>query len=146
MCCTRLTENTGRKNSPHSHYCTTLSGCIFATKACIDNRKNLLNSNISSTCPHNMVNFSPLMAEIGLVVWGTPANFNVFRVLPSLLQGCHSPEANQTLHDVWPSPGLVHALYIHFGGFCPLREFCQLHSSLFVTLRPSRALSCRGTE
>jgi len=27
-----------------------LSGCIFATKACIDNRKKLLNGNISSTC------------------------------------------------------------------------------------------------
>jgi len=35
----------------------TLSGYIFATKARIDNRKNLLNSNISSTCSHNMVNF-----------------------------------------------------------------------------------------
>ena len=28
-----------------------LSGCIFATKACIDNRKNLLSANTSSTCP-----------------------------------------------------------------------------------------------
>jgi len=26
--------------------------------------KNLLNSNISATCPHNMVNFDPLTAEI----------------------------------------------------------------------------------
>jgi len=36
--------------------------------------KNLLNSNISPTCPCNMVNFGPLAAEIGPVVWGTPAN------------------------------------------------------------------------
>ena len=28
-----------------------------------------------------MVNFGPLAAEIGLPVWGTPANFNGFRVL-----------------------------------------------------------------
>jgi len=35
---------------------------------------------MSSRCPHNMVNFSPLMAEIGSGVWGTPANFNGFRV------------------------------------------------------------------
>jgi len=48
--------------------------------------KNLLNSNISSTCPHNMVNFGPLTAEIGWWVWGTPANFNGFRVLATLLQ------------------------------------------------------------
>jgi len=42
MCCTRLAGNTGRKKSPFWHHCTTLSGHIFATKACIDNRKNLL--------------------------------------------------------------------------------------------------------
>jgi len=32
-----------------------------------------------------MVNFDPLVAEIGLQVWGTPANFNSFRVLAALL-------------------------------------------------------------
>jgi len=30
---------------------------------------------MSSRCPHNMVNFGPLTAEIGLGVWGTPAGF-----------------------------------------------------------------------
>ena len=34
-----------------------------------------------------MANFGPLMAEIGPVVWGTPANFNGFRVLAALLHG-----------------------------------------------------------
>jgi len=34
-----------------------------------------------------MVNFGPLAAEIGAVVWGTPANFNGFRVLAALLHG-----------------------------------------------------------
>jgi len=29
----------------------------------------------------------PLAAEINPVVWGTPANFNVFRVLAALLHG-----------------------------------------------------------
>ena len=52
--CTQLTANAGPKNvakkSPSGHHPTTLSGYIFATKACIDNRKkNLLSSNISST-------------------------------------------------------------------------------------------------
>ena len=42
--------------------------------------KNLLGSNMSSTCPHNMVNFGSPAAEIDPVVWGTPANFNGFRV------------------------------------------------------------------
>jgi len=49
--------------------------------------KNFLRSNISSTCPHNMVNFGPLAAEIVSLVWGTTANFNGFRVLAALLHG-----------------------------------------------------------
>jgi len=44
------------QKSPSAHSRTTLSGYIFATKACIDNRKNLLNSNMSC----NMANFGPL--------------------------------------------------------------------------------------
>jgi len=90
MCCTRLAGNTGQKKwckkSPSAHHRTTLSGYIFATKARIDNRKkNLLSSSISPTCPYNMVNFGPLAAEIVSLVWGTPANFNRFRVLAVLL-------------------------------------------------------------
>ena len=42
---------------------------------------------MSSTCPHNMVNFGLLTAEISPVVWGTPANFNGFRVFAALLHG-----------------------------------------------------------
>ena len=63
-CCTRLAVNTGRKKSPSWHHRATLSGHTFATKARIDNRKNLLNSNTFSTCRHNMVNFGLLPAEI----------------------------------------------------------------------------------
>jgi len=71
-----------RKNSPSGHHRTTLSGYIFATKAYIDNRKKpLKQSDMSSICPHNMVNFGLLTAEICWRVWGTPANFNGFRVL-----------------------------------------------------------------
>jgi len=49
--------------------------------------KNLLSSNISSTCPHNMVNFGVLSAEIVSLVWDTRANFNGFLVLAALLHG-----------------------------------------------------------
>jgi len=45
----------------------------------------LLSSNISPTCPYNMMNFGPLAAEIVSLVWGTPANFNGFRFLAALL-------------------------------------------------------------
>ena len=86
MCCSRLAGNTGRKNSPFRHHRTTLSGCIFAAKVRIDNRKKLLNTYrpTFSTCPHNMVNFGLLTAEICRRVRGTPANFNGFRVLAAL--------------------------------------------------------------
>jgi len=117
---------------PSGHHRTILLGYIFTTKARIDNRKkNLLSSNISSTCPYNMVNFGPLPAESLSLVWGTPANFNGFRVLASLLQRRRSMESNQTLRDVWPSPARLHYIYI-FGGCCPVTEFYQVQNSLCV--------------
>jgi len=102
--------------------------------------KNLLNSSISSTCPHNMVNFGLLAAEICWRVWGTPANFNGCHVLLSLPQRRRSPQANQTLHDAWPSPGLIHYIYT-FGASCPLTEFCQVQNSLYVQVLRSRILA-----
>jgi len=116
------------KNLPSGHHRTNLSGCIFTTEAFIDNRKNLLNSDIFSTYPNNMVNFDPVTADIGLLVGGTPANFNGFRLLVSLLQRRRWSEANQTLRDVWPFPGLVHYIYIIWST-CPGRNFarCKIH-------------------
>jgi len=111
-CYTRLARNAGRKNSQSAHHRTTLSSYIFAIKAYIDNRKKMLNSNIFSTCLHNMVNFSPLTVEICRWVWGTPANFNGFRVLASLLHRRRTTDVNQTLQDVRPSPGLLHYICI----------------------------------
>jgi len=65
------------QKSPKICHLRTTHKAVFATKACIDNRKNLLNNNISSTYHHNMPwNFGPLTAEIGWRVWGTPTNFN----------------------------------------------------------------------
>jgi len=96
MCSTLLAGNTGRKKSPFWHHRTTLSGYIFGTKAYINNRKKL-NSNTSSTCPDNMVNFGLLTAEICWRVWGTPANFNRFRVLAALLHGTLLLGVSQTL-------------------------------------------------
>ena len=44
-----------------------------------------------------MVNFGPLAAEIGSLVWGTPPNFNGFRVLAALLHGTQLVGASETL-------------------------------------------------
>jgi len=70
MRCTQLAENTGRNNSPSAHDRTTLSGYIFATKACIDNRKKKLVKR--QYLLQNMVNLCPLTAKIGLASLGAP--------------------------------------------------------------------------
>jgi len=98
--------------------------------------KKLLNSNISSTCHHNIGNVGPLTAEIGSAIWGTPANLKGFLVLASILHRRRSVEVNQTLHDVWPSPGLLHYIYI-LGAVAPNRI---LPGAKF-TLRPSLVFS-----
>jgi len=59
-----------------------------------------------------MTNFGPLAAEIYWRVWVTPANFNWFRVLPSLLYRRRWTEVNKTLQDVWPYFGLVYYICI----------------------------------
>ena len=92
---------------------------------------HLLNGNAHPHMCSQHCELPSTTANIGSVVWGTPANFNGFCALASLLQRHRSTEANQTLHDVLPSPGLVHYIYI-FGGSCPVREFCQVQHSLCV--------------
>jgi len=87
-----------------------------------------------------MVNFGPLTGEIGWRVWGTPANFGGFCVFASLLRRRRSMEVNQTLHDLWPSHGLVQR--IHFGGI--LASNGILPGAKF-TLRPSLAFSYIGS-
>ena len=59
--------------------------------------KNLLNIDTSSTYPRNMVNFGLLTPEIRWRVWGTPSNFNGFRVLAALLHVSLVVGVNQTL-------------------------------------------------
>ena len=58
-----------------------------------------------------MVNFAPLMAEIGSGVWSTPANFNGFRALAALLHGSLVVGVSQTLRR-WREG----ATYIRQGG------------------------------
>jgi len=110
-----------QKKSPAAHHRTTLSGYIFATKANIDHRKkNLLNSNISSTCPHGMVNVGSLTAEIslGLGSLGHPSKFQWvlslgFITAPTSLNGSQ-PNFARCLAVSWAA-----TLYMHFEGFLP---------------------------
>jgi len=121
-----------RQKSPSGHHRTTLSGYIFATQSCVDNRKkNLLSNNMSSRCPHNMVNFCPLGAEIGSGVWctGTPANFNGFRILAALLHGTPAVGVSQSLRH-WTEGATYIRQGDHDVGHWPtfyLCLFCVLH-------------------
>jgi len=87
----RLAENTGRKKVAKNRHLGTIAQLCAAISWQLRHvstiGKKLLSSNTSSICPHNMANFGPLTAEIGSGVWGTPANFNWFRVLAALLHG-----------------------------------------------------------
>ena len=90
MCCTRLAGNAGHKKLPKIRHLGTITQLCRAISSQLRHvstiGKKLLNSSMFSTCFHNISNFGPLTAEICLRVWGIPANFNGFRVLPSLLQ------------------------------------------------------------
>ena len=96
-CCARLAANTRHKNR---HFGTFAQLCLAISselRHVSTVGKNLLNSSASCTCPANMVNFGPLTAEICWQVWGTPANFNGFRVLAALLHSTLVVGISQTL-------------------------------------------------
>jgi len=141
MCCMQLTENTVRKKSPSAHHHTTLSSYILATKACLDSWKKLVKQQyLFHVSPqYGELNFSPLMAEICLGVWGTPANFNGFYVgfvtVATSLNG-GQPNFARSLAISWAG-----TLYIHFWGCCRLMEFCQLQNSLCVQVLRSFILA-----
>jgi len=85
---------------------------------------------MSSTCPHNIANFGPLTAEIGLGVWSTPANFNGFRVWPSCLRYC-SDVAHRKPTKLWTMFGRFLGCYtIHTFSGAPARQNsarCKFH-------------------
>jgi len=73
----------------------------------------------------------------------TPANFNGFRVLASLLQLATSltggqPNVARYLTVSWPC-----TLYIHFWGLFPLTKFCHAQNSFY--LLPNLAFSYIGS-
>jgi len=91
---------------------------------CRQSEKNLLNSNISSRCLHNMANFCSLTAEISWRVWGTPANFNRFA---SSLRYC-SDVAHRKPTKLCTMFGRLlgwYAIYTFSGALAPWRNFAR---------------------
>jgi len=142
MCCTWLAENTGTKNDSKNRHLGTIPQLCRAISLQLRHvstiGKNLLSSNISSTCPHNMVNFSLLAAEIDWRVWRTPVTFNGFRVLAALLRGSQVVSVSQTLRR-WTDRGrhlcsagrpsgwaLAHILVRQLLGACKYSLSCRI--------------------
>ena len=100
--------------------------------------KNLLNINISSTCPHNRANFGPLTAEIGLPVWGTPGNLTSFSFWFSYC----SDIGHWTSTKLYTMFGRLLGCYtIHiFSEAFPQTEFCQVQNSRYIQVLCSPAL------
>ena len=126
------------------HHRTTLSGYIFATKAGIDNRKKLVKQKYLLHMSSQYGELWPTRGWDHFVSLGHPSKFQQVSRLGFITAVTSLNEANQTWHNVWPSPGLVRYIYT-FGISCPLTEFCHVQNSLCVRLctiaQVSRAIS-----
>ena len=145
MCCTRLAGNTGCKNDEKNRHLRTIAQLCRAVSSQQGTHqqsgKNVKQQYLLHMS-HNMANFGPLTAEICWWVLFTPANFNGFRVLPSLLQRNRSPRGGQPNFARCLAISWAGTLYIHFRGLLsPLTEFCPVQYSLYVQVLRSSILA-----
>jgi len=128
------------KNLPSACHCTTLSGYILTTKACIDNRKKIVKQQYLLHMFSQYGEFRPANGWDLCRSLGTPANLNEFRVLASLLHWLRATEVDQTSRCL--SVSWAGALYIHFWGLLPPHGI--LLGAKF-TLRPNFVFSYIGS-
>jgi len=133
------------KNSPSAHHLTNLSGCIFTTKARIDNRKK---KHVKQQCllhmPHNMTNVGPVTAEIGLPVWAPHSTFQRvprlgFVTEPTSVTG-GQPNFARCLAISWAA-----TLYMHFRGALTSKSCVLLYWQRYTALAAVRQTLWRGT-
>jgi len=130
------------KNLPPGHHCTTLSGYIFATKACIDNRKKPVKQQYLL---HMSSQYGELRRTSGwdrFVSLGHPSKFQWVShfgfVTAAMSLNGSQPNFARYLAVSWAG-----TLYIHiYGGFFPCKVI--LPGATF-TLRPSLAPSYFGS-
>jgi len=101
MYCTQLAENTVRKKSPKNYYLDTIAQLFGAVSLQLTHLstigKNLLNSSISSTCPHSMMNLWPTNGWDLLASLGYPCRFQQVSRLAALLHSILVLGVSQTL-------------------------------------------------
>ena len=98
MCCTGLAANTGRKKVAKNRHLGTIIQLCRAISSQLRHvstiGKNLLSSNISSTCPRDMVNLRPTSGWDRFVSLGHPCKFQRVWRLGSVT-GRHSSSGRQ---------------------------------------------------
>jgi len=136
MCCTRLAGNTGHKNDAKNRNLSIIAQLRHAVSSQLRHvltiGKSFLNSNMSSTCPNNMVNFGPLLASLGHPSKFQPASRLGFITAATSLSG-GQPHFVWCLAVFWAG-----TLYIHFRGLLPADGI--LPNAKF-TLHPTLAFS-----
>jgi len=138
--------NTGCKNDVKNRHlrtigdCTTLLSYIFSTKACIDNWKKGVKQQYLL---HMSLQYGELWSTNGwdrLASLGHPSKFQrvsrlgFITAAMSLTGG--QPNFARCLAISWAG-----TLCVHFRGFLPLTEFCQVQNSLCVQVLPSPILA-----
>jgi len=85
------------QKSPSEHHRTTLSGYIFATKACIYNRKKLVKQQYLLQMSLQYGELRPTNGWDRFVGLGHPSYFNGYHVLAALLHGSQVVGVSQAL-------------------------------------------------
>jgi len=129
-----------RKKSPSAHHRTILSGCVFAKKVRIDNRKETVKWQYLL---HMCLQYGELRSTNGwdlLASLGHPGKFQQVSRLGFVT-------AAMALNGGKPNfarclvVSCTATLCMHFWGFLPLTEFCQLQNLLCVQVLHSSILA-----
>ena len=96
-CCTWLAENTGRKKSPKIRHLSTIAQLC---RTIYSQLRHVSTVGKQQYLPHMSLPYGELRPTSGwdrFVIWGTPGNFDGFRVLAALLHGTLEVGVSQTL-------------------------------------------------
>jgi len=144
-CCTRLAENTGRKNRQKFAICAPSHNFVGLLSSQLRHVSTIGNILVKQHyLIHNTVNCAPLAAEIGsLYSFGHPSKFQRVSRL-GFVTGATSlngsqPNFARCLAVSWA--GIHYILVYIFGGYCPVTEFCQVQNSLCVQVLRSPILT-----
>ena len=144
MCCKRLAENTKCKNEAKNRHLRTIAQICWDISLQLRHvsafGKKLVKQQYvlhmyPQYCELRPINCWDLLASLG-----HPSKFRWVSHLAFVSAATSLTGGQPNLHYVWPSPGLLHYMYI-FGGSCPLTEFCRVENSLYVQVLRSRILA-----